>query len=425
MGGRLKAVLGCAVLLGCLAVAEPAFASLKVCATGCSFKSIQAAINAAKPGDQVQIGIGTYVENVVVDKPLELRGIGKSTVIEPATSNPVCSPGSLCGGAASNVILVEADNVTIDDVTIEGDNPSLTSGLVVGGKDIDARNGIITNHAAGTFQNLRVVKSIVKDVYLRGIYASSGGSFFFYGNTVSNVQGEEASIGMFAFEGSGTMEKNKVSETNDAISANWSKGITFVGNKITKSSSGVHTDNNGGSGGMADVIKENHVSECRPNGYGVWVFAPYVSASVEHNMVTGCAVGLADFGSQVSGQGPTFSANKVSGEGATVTEGVTYGAYITTDLLGFGFADATATLSGNTIQHFGTGVFVTQEPGGQASVSGSSNAIQKNTAGANGAPGTSVELANNWWGCKEGPSSAKCNPVTGTVAYTPWLTAKP
>ena len=122
-----------------------------------------------------------------------------------------------------------------------------------------------------------------------------------------------------------------------------------------------------------------------------------------------------------------------NGEGATVSEGLTYGAYITTDLLGFEFGDVTATLSGNSIQNFDTGVLVTQtsptgedKAGGQATVSGSNNVIQHNATGAEGEPGTSVNLADNWWGCKKGPgNSPKCDSATGTVAYTPWLTAKP
>ena len=51
---------------------------------------------------------------------------------------------------------------------------------------------------------------------------------------------------------------------------------------------------------------------------------------------------------------------------------------------------------------------------------------QKNGTGANGGAGTSVNLKNNWWGCKQGPNNGpKCNTATGTVDYTPWLTAKP
>ncbi len=433
MGRTVRALLACAVLAVCLAAAGPAFAKKTVCSSGCTYSSIQSAINAAGEGATISIGKGTYVENVVVNKPVTLTGYGTGTVIEPASSNPVCGGGSLCGGTASNVILVEANNVTISKLKVEGDNPGLTSGVVVGGKDIDARNGIITNHLAGKYNGLTVSKVTVADIYLRGIYASSGGTFNFNHDTVENVQAEEASIAMFAFEGSGAMEDNKVSGANDAISANWSKGTSFVGNKITNSGSGIHTDNNGGSGGSADLIKDNKVSACKTNGYGVWVFAPYVSATLEGNKVSGCAVGLAAFGSQVSGQGPAFIANSVDGTGATVTEGTTDGAYITTDLLGFEFGDVTATLSNNSIKNFGTGVLVTQtspsgedKAGGQATVSGTGNVIKDNGTGATGEPGTSVNLANNWWGCKQGPgNSPKCDSATGTVAYTPWLTAKP
>jgi hypothetical protein len=403
-----------------------------VCASGCAFTSIQSAINAASEGATITIGKGTYAENVTVNKPVTLQGSGPQTVIEPAISNPVCAGGSLCGGSASNIVLVEADNVTITNLRLEGDNPSLTSGVVVGGKDIDARNGIITNHLAGTYNNLVVSKVAIADVYLRGIYASSGGSFNFNHDTVRNVQAEEQSIAMFAFAGTGSMDDNTVTEANDAISANWSQGIEFAGNDITKSGSGVHTDNNGGSGGTADLIKGNKISECKLNGYGIFVFAPYVSATVEGNRVKGCAVGLAAFGGATAGQGPTFSANRVDGAGASTSEGQTYGAYITTDQLGFAYGNVTATLTGNLIKHAGTGLLVTQSSpspgqpaGGQADVTASGNAIYKNTTGANGEAGTSVEAAHNWWGCPQGPASTKCNPVTGTVNYTPWLVAKP
>src|SRR4051794_22362992 len=131
MGRTVRATLACAVFAVCLAVAGPAFANKTVCSTGCAFSSIQAAINASSEGATITVGAGTYVENVVVNKPVTIKGYGKSTVIEPAISNPVCEPGSLCSGAASNVILVEANNVTLTKLKIEGDNPGLTSGVVV------------------------------------------------------------------------------------------------------------------------------------------------------------------------------------------------------------------------------------------------------------------------------------------------------
>jgi nitrous oxidase accessory protein NosD len=428
------ATLACAVFVVCLATAGSAWAMKSVCASGCQYTSIQAAVNAASEGATITIGNGTYAENVVVNKPLTLQGSGKNTVIEPAVSNPACAGGSLCGGAASNIVLVQANNVTITKMRLEGDNPGLTSGVVVAGKDINARNGIITNHEAGTFNNLTVSKVIVDDVYLRGIYASSGGSFTFKNDTVQNVQAEEASIAMFAFEGTGVMEHNKVTEANDAISANWSHGTQFIDNTVTKSGSGIHTDNNGGSGGVADLIKGNKVSECKENGYGIFVFVPYVSATVEQNKISGCYIGLAAFGAAVSGQGPTFAANKVDGTGAKTSDPAgSYGAYLTTDQLGFAFGDLTVQLTGNQVADTGNALLVTQtspspgQPaGGQATVTASGNSFHKDGAGANGEAGTTVNAENNWWGCKQGPNvSSKCDTATGTVDYTPWLTAKP
>ena len=51
---------------------------------GTTVSSIQSAINGSAEGATITIGKGTYVENVVVDKPVKLVGYGKSTVIEPA-----------------------------------------------------------------------------------------------------------------------------------------------------------------------------------------------------------------------------------------------------------------------------------------------------------------------------------------------------
>ena len=435
MNNGMRALIVAAVFAACLAGASAASAAPLVCNSGCFFTSIQSAINAAQSGATITVGAGTYTENVVINKPLKLTGAGVKSIIYPAVSKPICSGGSLCGGEASDIILVEANNVTIKGFWLKGDNPSHTSGVVVGGEDLDARNGIITNHLAGTYNNLTVASVKVTGVYLRGMYASSGGSFNFNHDTVENVQAEEASIAMFNFGGSGVFSHDRVVNANDGISANWSEGTQFLNNTILKSGSGVHTDNNGGFGGpsVADTIKENIVRECKQNGYGVFVFAPYLSATVSANKITGCAVGLAAFGGAVTGEGPTFSGNLVNGTGASTT-GSTYGAEMTTDQLGFGFGDLTATLTGNSISHFNTGLLVTQtsptegQPaGGQATITATpNNSFFANGTGANGEAGTVVTAQEDWWGCTKGPNmGGTCNTAVGTVTYTPWLTAKP
>src|SRR5450759_1521089 len=124
MRRTIKVLLVGGVFAAFLGGAAPALASPTVCSTGCFFTSIQSAINAAQSGATITIGKGSYEENVVVNKPLTLRGAGFTTVIYPKVSKPVCSPGTLCGGEASNIILVEASNVTITSLRLEGDNPN-------------------------------------------------------------------------------------------------------------------------------------------------------------------------------------------------------------------------------------------------------------------------------------------------------------
>jgi tetratricopeptide (TPR) repeat protein len=49
--------------------------TLKVCPTGCDYKSIQSAVFAAKPGDTVEVHSGTYNESVILTKDINFTGV--------------------------------------------------------------------------------------------------------------------------------------------------------------------------------------------------------------------------------------------------------------------------------------------------------------------------------------------------------------
>ena len=51
-------------------------ATSTVCPTGCDHTTIQAAVDAAADGDTIEVGAGTYVENVVVYRDLAIVGAG-------------------------------------------------------------------------------------------------------------------------------------------------------------------------------------------------------------------------------------------------------------------------------------------------------------------------------------------------------------
>ena len=114
--------------------------------SGDPLKTIQAGATKVTAGGTVHVAAGTYKENVAVAKSERITGAGTTTVVEPALEGPnPPSCGSLCAGASS-VFLIQSANVTIDHLKIDGDNPALTGGVSVGGANIDARNGIITDH---------------------------------------------------------------------------------------------------------------------------------------------------------------------------------------------------------------------------------------------------------------------------------------
>lgn len=67
--------------------AQPA--ALNVCPKGCMFSSIQAAIDAAHPGDTIEVQKGVYYENVNVSKKIILRGIGMPIVDAGGKGSPI------------------------------------------------------------------------------------------------------------------------------------------------------------------------------------------------------------------------------------------------------------------------------------------------------------------------------------------------
>lgn len=435
------------------------------------------ALTQANPtGDTISLAPGTYVENVIVDKSVVIAGASQATTkVVPAISDPNCGGaggGSLCPPNGSNVFLVRANSVEVRNLTIDGDNPGLTSGVVVGGADLDARNGIITDHipssGIGTVIGLNVHDVTVKNVYLRGLYASTGnGTFSFVHNTVQNVQANPASICIFGFTSSGTIAFNSVSDCGDAIAVNWSVGTQILNNTITRSGSAVHTDNAGGAyagSAVNDLIQGNHATNLWPGvSYAFWTFASYTSPTVSNNTVIGATVGLGAFGA--NGGVPSFLNNTVDCQNQTGS----IGAWASTTIFQFGALDLHATMQGNYLAHCEVGLQGDAETASLTTytltLDASGNTMLHNTlAGVSipdpaaynppspaNSPGayditldhnrifgnavglsrttTAASLAltagENWWGCNSGPGGSgmlgPCDTVVGTLAFTPYL----
>lgn len=420
--------------------------------TSSACKTITGAVNKALSGDTINVSAGTYIENVVVSKSLAINGAGQSrTIVEPSTSDPT---GFTSAGGAFNfnstVFLIQASNVTISNLTINGDNPGLTSGVTCGSNmisnggdaggwcknvDFDAGSGIFTDqNITSPILGLTVHDVTIKNVYYwaLGTY-SVNGTFNFYNNTVE--KGADYSYGIFESEASGTISNNTILWVESAIQTNWTQtGLQITGNTISHSNWGI-LDGNTGSNGSTDTISGNSVSSCwgvsffasGDSALGIFVFAPFGPVSVSSNTVSGCWTGLASFASNgASAPLVTFSGNTVNGQNAANS----IGALITTDKDGYGCQATNAAFSNNLIENNSTGFYTDETnlnnwsgyddcslPGGltmSANFNSITNIWQSNAL-------NTIDATHNYWGAASGPTTAQISGATDVTVF-PWIT---
>ncbi len=396
-------------------------------APACAVQTIQQGIDLVDSGGAVHVADGVYVGSLVIDKPLTLSGESQTgTIIYPDTSGPVCTSGggSICPGGV-NMILIQASDVSIDHLTIDGDNTNLTSGVERSGADLDARNGIIQDYGSGAYDNLEIAYVTAKNIYLRALYASTGGSFHIHHNHVENVRGEAASIAIMNWAGTGLIEYNTVTNVNDGIVSNHSTGTTYQYNTVTHSDSGIHTDNNGDSGGTADVLQYNTVSDCSGGyPYGMFVFASYLDVVVTENTIDNCSGAALSFARPANTTSlTTFSNNEV--------DSADLGIYITTGVdWGWGGRDAVVRFENNAITNVDTGVYFESDATFtlEAEIYGNSITQFATAAAATGAgsgyTGTYViDAAGNWWDSSDSAAIAASmdDPAPSVIDFSPWL----
>lgn len=105
MHRSLITVLG---LLVALAIATP-LALAKTIEVPKDFQTVQLAINAAEPGDLILVSDGTYRENLVIKKNLELRGSGPETVVDGSAAR-----------SRPTIWVQDTSNVAIKNLKITG-----------------------------------------------------------------------------------------------------------------------------------------------------------------------------------------------------------------------------------------------------------------------------------------------------------------
>ncbi|MGW7457699.1 right-handed parallel beta-helix repeat-containing protein [Streptomyces sp. NPDC054797] len=218
--------------------------------------SIQAAVNAARPGDIITVLPGTYYENVLITKPLTLRGWGAKTVIKPPSTpaKPARAAGTACSQADTGICVMGTAQSAVGQVNIR----SLT---VSGFK----RNGIWASYT-DRLSVERVISErngtwgIAQEHSTRGLFRDNVArdnteSGIFIANTVEREGGATDTLG--AAVRNNTLTGNRIGVTVRRV-----RNLTVSGNTLTGNCGGVFVVGDEGKPGAGDMtIRGNRIHE--------------------------------------------------------------------------------------------------------------------------------------------------------------------
>jgi hypothetical protein len=209
------------------------------------FTTIQAAINASAQGGTVLVCPGTYSEQLTIFHPLTLKGVDNNGSNLALLTMPP--------GATGDQIYVQATNVNISDITLDGSN----NGATLCGQ---GPNGIVYWLSSGTINHVAVRNEFPSTEITDCL--SGDGIFVGTNDTgASNVTIENSSIHAFQANGievngrgaSATIKNNSIGGNVPALSGNgialWFGGTgTVSSNSIINVIEPVSFPNLGGAG---------------------------------------------------------------------------------------------------------------------------------------------------------------------------------
>lgn len=358
---------------------------------GATFTSIQVAVNAASPGDTIQVCAGTYNEQVILNKQLTILGAQSGVDARTRTAAPSPAVESIITFAAGRLLELQTGSAgsVIDGFTFSGGTRSIesTSGPISGLSLLNNRLLGFTN--AGVFLNDTGIDVTADKNVLDGSAKVGGGGLFHLDQ--DNFDGFRL--------------------TNSRI-ANGATGTGFFVD-------GNH--NVGTSGTRMPLIAGNEISG---NGTGANLgrFA-FEFGEISNNVFSGNVFD----GLQGGIQNTLITLNTFRNNGRSGLA-----------LTGFGGAgDATRGAKNSTVTcnlfegNVAEAIFLStgQFPGTIVTNTINQNNISGNTVGLTYNGSETIDAENNWWGSATGPTILSnpggtgdviVNP-SGSVDYTPFL----
>jgi hypothetical protein len=312
-----------------LLAVQPLLAStvqVGTCKTGLqSFLTISAAVSSVPAGSTIDVCPGTYAEQVAINKPLNLVGVAAGTTNQVLITVPsaglVANAVSMFGETVAAQVLVEAGQVNITNITVDGTGGDMSctvwlAGIFYGSGSSGAVNqvrasgqidstcgvGIWAENANIPGETVTVQNSTVYNVDSAGIFAGSGTTPTLTANLNNNVVNASAAVAAIDSDSvKGQVNGNDVSnsvfgvydisninvQTNTIVGATtagiyMANGGTASGNDVSGSSEGVLLGANGAT------LKGNTIMSSTTAGVELGCF----SATVNNNLINDAPVGV-------------------------------------------------------------------------------------------------------------------------------------
>jgi hypothetical protein len=273
---------------------------------GTDFTSIQAAVNAAPAGSVIQVCPGTYNQQVVINKPLTVRGVSfeneNAAIIRPSPA--VANTTSLFDGSpiAAIILVRRAGNVTLENLTVDGSANGISgcgTGLV----------GVFYRNASG----------VANAVTAKNLQYGSG------------LETCPSGIGVFAQSGAeqGVTPGARLTVANSSIHAYQRAGIigneqgtvlTAIGNAITGLGPTPNLPQSGvqiGFGATGQVVGNtiiNHIyTPCNAQGNCPQVSTSVLAIEADNVKVLGNTVGRSQINIFQAGNGAEIAGNTILG----------------------------------------------------------------------------------------------------------------
>lgn len=205
--------------------------------TGWQPIDLQALVDAASPGDTLQLHAGAYT-GAVLDRPLTLRGQGPETVLD--------------GGQSGSTLVLQAPSITVEHLRVTGSGSNVTrkeSGVWVDRTAPDARLHLLTVDSRGfgiwvdRASGVTVEKCTINGRDDAAIISDLGNGIHLFNATDAVVRGNRISRGRDGIYISNStrclIANNRVRRSRFAIHYMYAHENSVVGNDTDSSSVGI------------------------------------------------------------------------------------------------------------------------------------------------------------------------------------------